>query len=43
MLAWHFADEFLERERETILNGAALIFPLPQIKIIDKASLSKSV
>jgi len=43
VLPWHFADEFLERERETILNGTAMIFPLPQIKIIDKASLSKSV
>ena len=42
VLPWHFADEFLERERETILNGTAMIFPLPQIKIIDKASLSKS-
>jgi len=43
VLPWHFADEFLHRERETILNGTAMIFPLPQIKIIDKASLSKSV
>jgi SAM-dependent methyltransferase len=43
VLPWHFADEFLERERETILNGTAMIFPLPQIKVIDKASLSKSI
>ena len=40
-LPWHFADEFLERERETILNGTAMIFPLPQIKVVDKFSLGK--
>jgi SAM-dependent methyltransferase len=42
VLPWHFADEFLERERETILNGTAMIFPLPQIKVIDKSSLEKA-
>jgi SAM-dependent methyltransferase len=39
VLPWHFADEFLEREREMILSGTAMIFPLPQIKVIDKFSL----
>jgi C-methyltransferase C-terminal domain len=43
VLPWHLADEFLERERETILNGTAMIFPLPQIKMINRISLSKSV
>jgi SAM-dependent methyltransferase len=43
VLPWHFADEFLERERDTILNGTAMIFPLPKITVIDKFSLSKEI
>lgn len=39
VLPWHFADEFLKREYETILSGTKFIFPLPKIKIIDKTSL----
>ena len=39
VLPWHFADEFLQRERETILNGTGMIFPLPKITVVDKFSL----
>jgi hypothetical protein len=39
VLPWHFADEFLQRERETILKGTGMIFPLPKITVIDKFSL----
>ena len=39
VLPWHFADEFLVREKEMIMNGTKLIFPLPEIKIIDKHNL----
>jgi len=39
VLPWHFADEFLQREREMILNGTAMIFPLPKITVVDKFSL----
>lgn len=33
VLPWHFKEEFLKREKETILNGTGMIFPLPEIKI----------
>ena len=36
VLPWHFKEEFLERERETLERGIALIFPLPTIEIIRK-------
>jgi 2-polyprenyl-3-methyl-5-hydroxy-6-metoxy-1,4-benzoquinol methylase len=36
VLPWHFKEEFLERERETIERGIGLIFPLPTIDIIRK-------
>ena len=42
VLPWHFADEFLQRERETILNGTGMIFPLPKITVIDKFSLDEN-
>lgn len=34
VLPWHFKEEFVERERETIERGIGLIFPLPTIEII---------
>lgn len=34
VLPWHFKEEFLERERETIEKGIGLIFPLPTIEIV---------
>lgn len=34
VLPWHFKDEFLERERETLDRGIGLIFPLPTIEIV---------
>jgi hypothetical protein len=43
VLPWHFADEFLSREKETIMNGTKMIFPLPQIKIIDKHNLHQGL
>jgi len=36
VLPWHFKEEFLERERETLEKGIGLIFPLPTIEIIHK-------
>lgn len=36
VLPWHFKEEFLERERETLHRGVGLIFPLPTIEIIRK-------
>lgn len=34
VLPWHFRKEFLERERETILAGTKLIFPLPEVEVV---------
>lgn len=39
VLPWHFAEEFIEREREMILNGTSLIFPLPSVHTVDKVRL----
>lgn len=36
VLPWHFRDEIIERERETMAAGTQLIFPLPEIEIIGK-------
>ncbi|RMH20526.1 MAG: class I SAM-dependent methyltransferase [Acidobacteria bacterium] len=34
VLPWHFRDEFLDRERETLKNGTGMIFPLPTVEIV---------
>lgn len=39
VLPWHFRDEFLERERETILAGTRMIFPLPEVIIVGPEDL----
>ena len=36
VLPWHFKREFLERERDTILAGTKMIFPLPEVEIVSK-------
>jgi SAM-dependent methyltransferase len=37
---WFFRDVFLEREREYLEQGGAMIFPLPHFEIVTKRSLS---
>lgn len=39
VLPWHFRAEFLRRERQTILNGTKMIFPLPQVTIVGRAEI----
>jgi SAM-dependent methyltransferase len=39
VLPWHFQDEFLRRERETILAGTRMIFPLPEVSVVGRAEL----
>lgn len=34
VLPWHFKEEFIERERETLERGIGLIFPLPVVEIV---------
>ena len=36
VLPWHFKKEFLERERDMILAGTKMIFPLPEVDIVTK-------
>jgi len=41
VLPWHFRDEFVQRERETIAGGTGLIFPLPTIEIFTRENMSR--
>lgn len=34
VLPWHFREEFVRREAETLARGTKFIFPLPEIEII---------
>jgi hypothetical protein len=34
VLPWHFANEFMDRERELRMKGCRFIFPLPELRII---------
>lgn len=36
VLPWHFKEEFLEREKETLERGIGLIFPLPKIEVVTR-------
>jgi len=42
VLPWHFKDNFITRERQFLLNGGKLIFPLPKIEIFSKKNLKTS-
>lgn len=39
VLPWHFKEEFIERERETLRQGTSFIFPLPTVQIMTAAQL----
>ncbi|MBI3591465.1 MAG: class I SAM-dependent methyltransferase [Candidatus Melainabacteria bacterium] len=36
VLPWHFKEEFIEREKETLSKGIGFIFPLPKIEIVKR-------
>jgi hypothetical protein len=36
VLPWHFAKEFLEREKATLDSGVGMIFPLPEIQVVKR-------
>jgi NDP-4-keto-2,6-dideoxyhexose 3-C-methyltransferase len=38
VLPWHFRAEFLRRERDAIMAGTKMIFPLPEIEIVDASN-----
>jgi NDP-4-keto-2,6-dideoxyhexose 3-C-methyltransferase len=37
---WFFKDEVIKREQEYVNNGGKLIFPLPQLEIVDARNIS---
>ena len=39
VLPWHFRSEFLDREAATIRAGTRMLFPLPEITVVDKDNL----
>jgi len=43
VLPWHFKKEFLTRERATIQNGTSMIFPLPDITVVNSANLEAEI
>ncbi len=43
VLPWHFKAEFLERERAAILNGTAMIFPLPDVLVVDAKNIDAEI
>jgi len=36
VLPWHFKKEIIQREKEYLLSGGKLIFPLPKFEVISK-------
>ena len=36
VLPWHFAAEFIKREEQTIAAGVGMIFPLPEIQLVQR-------
>ena len=43
VLPWHFRKEFLQREKDTILAGTKMIFPLPQIEVVSAANYAAAL
>jgi NDP-4-keto-2,6-dideoxyhexose 3-C-methyltransferase len=43
VLPWHFRREFLEREAATIRAGTKMLFPLPEIDIVDAKNLDEKL
>ena len=43
VLPWHFKAEFLERERPAIMAGTKMIFPLPEVTVVDKTNIDMEI
>jgi hypothetical protein len=43
VLPWHFKAEFLERERPAIEAGTKMIFPLPEVHVVDRESIDREI
>jgi NDP-4-keto-2,6-dideoxyhexose 3-C-methyltransferase len=42
VLPWHFKREFLQRERDAIIQGTKMIFPLPTIEIVSRDNYAEA-
>ena len=43
VLPWHFKAEFLERERAQIAAGTKMIFPLPEVTVVDRSNIDTEI
>jgi 2-polyprenyl-3-methyl-5-hydroxy-6-metoxy-1,4-benzoquinol methylase len=43
VLPWHFKEEFIQREMETLRSGTSMIFPLPTVEVVDYASVQSLI
>lgn len=43
VLPWFFKDEFIKREKDYVMGGGALIFPMPEFHVITKNNYSKYI
>jgi NDP-4-keto-2,6-dideoxyhexose 3-C-methyltransferase len=43
VLPWHFRREFLAREADSIRAGTKMLFPLPEIQVVDKHNLEAAM
>ena len=43
VLPWHFKSEFLERERAQIMAGTKMIFPLPEVTVVDRGNIDAEI
>jgi NDP-4-keto-2,6-dideoxyhexose 3-C-methyltransferase len=43
VLPWHFRREFLEREKDTILAGTKMIFPLPELLVVSSDNFDQAL
>ena len=42
ILPWNFLDEFLNKEKNYLINGGKFIVPIPEPRIIDKQAILSS-
>ena len=40
VLPWHFREHIIAREREFLMGGGRLLFPMPQIEVVDASVLT---
>ncbi len=43
VLPWHFKREFIDRERDIVEQGTKLIFPLPELEIVDRSNIDEVI